>query len=133
MSEIAKCVCGSEAEAVKVRCDLGVGHAVRCEECGWRCGPHEEKRFAIAAWSSVMRPRPKVREVKLAPDKGCYFHFDSRILGEVTNGDWRWYAQCGAVIHQGKDMHPVTYADCRAWLIDRLTKAGFDVVESEEK
>jgi hypothetical protein len=115
------CVCG--AEPLIRRSDSGVG--IWCHSCGWE-GPHlDTEAEAVEAWNRVMTSRPVVT---IGAD-GCARLGRSDVIGIAAQSVGGAFAN-----YYADNTHTSgTREHCRAWLIEKLTAAGFEVRESEGK
>lgn len=125
MSEIAKCQCGAEAtlNSPCVRGEAPFTHFVDCERCG-SSGPNEDSPAeAIAAWNSLMRPRPTATK---GSGRVCLGSTSIRIGFVGDDGDDDWIAQCTI---DGWHVHCYSEDDAMAELVEHLRGLGFDVKE----
>jgi hypothetical protein len=120
MTETAKCACGAEARIHQTNCE---NYYVTCNKDDVYCweGPVcPSESEAVAAWNGVMRARPVVTE-RVQIFGSSRFCLGKVCMGMVDNCGDPW-ALFDEVAFSGD-----TFAECRAWLIAKLTAAGFDV------
>lgn len=130
MTEIAKCQCGARAHLQGHVDDVdGEFVSIACYDgkCGWTSPWRRTEPEAIAAWNDLMRPRP-VAEWDIFP----VLH-DLRLrhlsLGRVSLGpNNKWFASCFLT---GEHSFGLSIDDARAWLVERVRAAGFDVKGGE--
>jgi hypothetical protein len=126
MTEIARCKRGAEASFRGDVSGENDGGYVTCDAaCGWE-GPYRAAQYAaIDAWASVMTPRPVVHTTGNGFGE-FVFHLanvTAGVLVKQRERDDGWFA--GHKL-SGETLRG-TREDCRAWLIAKLTAAGFDV------
>jgi hypothetical protein len=120
------CVCGAEAKARLSQYDHFLVSCARDREC-W-CGPDmPTEAEAVEAWNRVMRPRPVVTTFD-DMNRGFMFELGARSIGALsqqrtTEDGW------AAALYITSEQTRGTRERCRAWLIEKLTAAGFDVKE----
>jgi hypothetical protein len=122
MTEPAKCVCGADVEVTN-----GVKASfVLCTYCGWGGALKPSEAESVAAWNACMRPRP------VAFIKQSHAFIDGSMVGCIVNTQdlSGYYVYLFSRSYESDGAHG-TFDHCRAWLIAKLTAAGFDVKESE--
>jgi hypothetical protein len=111
------CACG---ETAKAKATLLGEFRIGCSDCGWAVIKPTNAE-AVEAWNRVMRPRPTVTF------DGHTARLFGNMIGEVY---WRLDDYC-ALTDACETSHTGAIGDCRAWLIEKLTAAGFEVRASE--
>jgi hypothetical protein len=123
VTEIAKCVCGAEARIHQTNCE---NYYVTCNKDDVYCweGPVcPSESEAVAAWNGVMRARPVLIEKR--KDKfNSLFSFGPTAIGYTCGSRATFFRPPPDEQHF---IDPCEPSNCRAWLIAKLTAAGFDV------
>jgi hypothetical protein len=119
------CACGASPH-IHIE---GSSARVVCWSCNWT-GPWRDKpnhaAEAVAAWNAVMRARP------VAFIKQSHAFIDGSMVGCIVNTqDLSGYYVYLFSRSYESDGARGDFGHCRAWLIAKLTAAGFEVKESE--